>query len=100
MTGRFWDRFVPFLPGPALAVDLPGRCGQPGDLATLTVDDEVASVLASVAGADLEDPIVVVAHSSGGLCVPGVAAGLRGRVARIVLNAASVPPEGGVAWIA
>ena len=78
-----------------LAVDLPGRNDKPADLATLTVDDEVASVLADVEAAGLPDPIVLVAHSSGGLVVPGVVAGLGGRVAHVVLNAASVPPEGG-----
>ena len=41
-------------------------------------------------------PIVVVAHSSGGLVVPGVVAALGDRVARIVLSAALVPPVGGL----
>jgi pimeloyl-ACP methyl ester carboxylesterase len=94
-TGRFWDRLAPALDGPVLAVDLPGRRGKPADLPTLTVDDEVASVLADVSAADLPQPIVVVAHSSGGLTVPGVVSALGDRVAAIVLNAASVPPEGG-----
>ena len=94
-TARFWDRLIPHLDQPALAVDLPGRNDKPADLATLTVDDEVASVLADVEAAGLDDPIVVVAHSSGGLVVPGVVAGLGSRVSHVVLNAASVPPEGG-----
>ncbi len=51
-------------------------------------------MLADVRGR-VQDPIVVVAHSSGGLVVPGVVAGLDGRVAHVVLNAALVPPEGG-----
>ena len=41
-------------------------------------------------------PIVLVAHSSGGLVVPGVVAGLGDRVTRIVLSAALVPPVGGL----
>ena len=95
-TARFWDRLVPLLAddGPVLAVDLPGRGDRPADLATLTVDDEVSSVVGDVVDAGLDD-VVLVAHSSGGLVVPGVVAGLAGRVRRIVLNAASVPPEGG-----
>jgi pimeloyl-ACP methyl ester carboxylesterase len=92
-TGRFWDRLLPHLDGPALAVDLPGRGCRPADLAALTVDDEVASVVADVA--DVEGPIVLVAHSSGGLVVPGVVAALDGQVSHVVLNAALVPPEGG-----
>ena len=93
-TRRFWDRLLPHLDAPALAVDLPGRGAHPADLATLTVDDEVASVVADVEAAAI-DGVVLVAHSSGGLVVPGVVAGLGGRVAHVVLNAALVPPEGG-----
>jgi len=98
-TGRFWDRVVPLLGGPALAVDLPGRNGKPGDVGLTTVEDEVASVLADADAADIDDPIVIVAHSSGGLPAPGVVAGLQaaGRtVERVVLNGALVPPEGGL----
>ena len=40
-TARFWDRLLPYLDRPALAVDLPGRNGKPADFATLTVADEV-----------------------------------------------------------
>ncbi len=93
-TARFWDRVLPYLDGPALAVDLPGRNGKPADFATLTVDDEVASVLGDLDAADVSDPVVIVAHSSGGLVVPGVVAALGARVAHVVLNAALVPAEG------
>lgn len=94
-TGRFWDRVVPLLDGPALAIDLPGRGNHPADLAGITVDDEVASVVADIEAAGIDDRIVIVAHSSGGLVVPGVADAVRDHVDRIVLNAALVPPEGG-----
>jgi pimeloyl-ACP methyl ester carboxylesterase len=94
-TARFWDRLRPELDQPALAVDLPGRHDKPADLATLTVDDEVASVLGDVEAAAITDPIVVVAHSSGGLVVPGVVADLGPRVVAVVLSAASIPSEGG-----
>jgi pimeloyl-ACP methyl ester carboxylesterase len=94
-TGRFWDRLLPYLDGRVLAIDLPGRNGKPADFATLGVDDEVVSVLADVATADVTDPIVVVAHSSGGLVVPGVVSGLGARVEHVVLSAALVPTEGG-----
>jgi pimeloyl-ACP methyl ester carboxylesterase len=95
-TARFWDRLLPHLDQPALAVDLPGRNGKPADLANLSVDDEVSSVLSDVEAAHLDGSIVIVAHSSGGLVVPGVVAGLgRDRVAHVVLVAALVPEEGG-----
>ena len=94
MTGRFWDRVVPHLDGPAVAVDLPGRAGVPGDLESLTVDECVAAVLDQVG--DPGDEVTIAAHSSGGLVAPGVARGLGAATRRIVLNAASVPPEGGL----
>ncbi len=97
-TGRFWDRLLPHLDAPALAIDMPGRRGKPGDLGELTVDAEAASIVHDVEAASLgdDDDIVLIVHSSGGLTVPGVVAGLgRERIRHIVLNAASVPPEGG-----
>jgi pimeloyl-ACP methyl ester carboxylesterase len=94
-TSRFWDRLVPLLPGRSVAVDLPGRGAHAADLGTITVDDEVASVVGDIEAASIDDDVVLVAHSSGGLVVPGVADALRPRVERIVLNAALVPPEGG-----
>src|SRR3954452_21530046 len=94
-TARFWDRLVPFLDGPALAVDLPGRGAHPADLASITVEDEVASVVGDIETAALHGPLVLVAHSSGGLVVPGVVTALGPRIGHIVLNAALVPAEGG-----
>jgi pimeloyl-ACP methyl ester carboxylesterase len=55
----------------------------------------VASVVADVEAAIPTGPLVLVAHSSGGLVVPGVLRALGDRVTSVVLNAASVPPEGG-----
>ncbi len=94
-TARFWDRLIPWLDRPALAVDLPGRAAKPADLAMLSVEDETASVVADVVAAVPDGPIVLVAHSSGGLVVPGVVEALGDRVGTVVLNAALVPFEGG-----
>ena len=94
-TARYWDRVVPLLAGRVMAVDLPGRNGKPADLAWLTVDEEVVSVLDDIERAAFDEPIVLVAHSSGGLVVPGVVSALGARVERVVLNAALIPPEGG-----
>ena len=95
VTGGFWDRLLPYLDHEAVAVDLPGRRSRPADLATLTVEAEVASVVADIEAAAPGGSITLVAHSSGGLVVPGVVAALGGRVRGIVLNAALVPVEGG-----
>jgi pimeloyl-ACP methyl ester carboxylesterase len=93
-TGAFWDRLLPYLNAAPLVVDLPGRRARPAELATLTVDREVASVAADVEMGAPAGPVTLVAHSSGGLVVPGVVAALGGRVGSIVLNAALVPAEG------
>ncbi len=94
-TARFWDRLLPHLDEPAIAVDMPGRAGKPADLATLSVEEEVASIVADLEGSALSGSVTLVAHSSGGLVVPGVVAALEGRVNSVVLNAALVPAEGG-----
>jgi len=94
-TARFWDLLLPLLDRPALAVNLPGRADRPADLASLSVDDEVASVVADIERELPEGPITLVAHSSGGLVVPGVVTTLAGQVGAVVLNAALVPAEGG-----
>jgi pimeloyl-ACP methyl ester carboxylesterase len=94
-TARFWDRLLPQLDRPAIAVDLPGRAAKPADLATLSVADEVESVVEDIAASSIDGPVTLVAHSSGGLVVPGVVAALDGRVSAVVLSAALVPSEGG-----
>jgi pimeloyl-ACP methyl ester carboxylesterase len=93
-TARFWDLITPRLPA-SLAVNVPGRADRPSDLNTLTVDEGADSIAQDIerAGADR---LVFVAHSSGGLFVPGVIARLgKARVQAVILNAASVPPQGG-----
>jgi pimeloyl-ACP methyl ester carboxylesterase len=94
-TGGFWDRLVPYLDDEPLAVDLPGRRSRPADLGTLTVDAEVASVVADIHSVAPTGPVTLVAHSSGGLVVPGVVSALGGRVRGTSANAALVPAEGG-----
>ena len=98
-TARCWaptlrelDRQAPGLA--AVAVDLPGRAGVPGDLGSLTLAQCVDRVVEQIEHAGL-DEVVVVAHSLGGLIAPGVVARLGAdRVVRLVLLAAVIPPEG------
>ncbi|MET0824955.1 MAG: alpha/beta fold hydrolase, partial [Acidimicrobiales bacterium] len=89
-TARFWDRVVERVGRAAVAVDLPGRRDRPADLMTVTLDDGAASVAADLAAASPEGPVVVVAHSSGGLVVPRVVDRLGDRVTAVVLSSASV----------
>lgn len=93
-SGAFWDRLVPLLSSPALAVDLPGRGDKSFDPMTFTIDDGVTSIVDDIRASGLDD-VILVAHSSGALFVPGTAAALGARVRHIVLSAAAVPPEGG-----
>jgi pimeloyl-ACP methyl ester carboxylesterase len=93
-TARCWD-WVRERVSPSLAVNVPGREDRPADLGTLTVDHAARSIAADIEASGAGD-VVLVAHSSGGLFVPGVVELLGpARVSSILLNAASVPPEGG-----
>jgi pimeloyl-ACP methyl ester carboxylesterase len=98
-AGDCWDLTVDEIrrlaPGlDVLAVDLPGRRGKPGDLRTLTLGECVDSVVADIEDAGFDD-IVIVAHSMGGLTVPGVVTKLGPqRVREMILATAFVPPEG------
>ncbi|WP_216693549.1 alpha/beta fold hydrolase [Dietzia psychralcaliphila] len=77
-----------------IAVDLPGRAGNPADIRTVGIADCVASVVADVERAGVDD-VMLVAHSMGGVTVPGVAAVLGAdRVSRMVFVAAAMPPDG------
>ncbi|TCN53623.1 pimeloyl-ACP methyl ester carboxylesterase [Rhodococcus sp. SMB37] len=97
-TGRCWSRTVdemkmlqPDLP--VLAVDLPGRATNPADLAEVGIAECVASVLEDIHEAEFDD-VVLVAHSMGGVTIPGVAAELGSeRVRSMVFIAAAVPPN-------
>jgi pimeloyl-ACP methyl ester carboxylesterase len=98
-AGDCWDLVVAELHRQApelrtLAVDLPGHGGKPGDLGTVTIGEWVASVIADIEDAGLED-IVIVGHSMAGVTVPGVVANLgSSRVREMILATAFVPPQG------
>ena len=86
-TGGFWDRLLPYLDHDAWPSTCPGRRARPADLATLTVEPEVASVVADIAAA-----APAIRHAGGpflrGLVVPGVVAAMGDRVGAVV----STPP--------
>ena len=89
-TGRYWDRLVPFLDRPALAVDLPGserEGGGPRRRSPSRPRSRRSSPTSRPpTPRSATGPIVLVAHSSGGLVVPGVVAALAGRVDHVVLE--------------
>jgi thioesterase domain-containing protein len=77
-----------------LAVNLPGRDTEPGDLATLTIAQCVASVCRQIE-ARHAGPIILVGHSMAGITLPGVATHLGpDRVKQVVFLACCVPPQG------
>jgi pimeloyl-ACP methyl ester carboxylesterase len=77
-----------------LAVDLPGRRGKPGDLTGARINNWVESVVTDIETAGI-DSLVIVAHSMGGLIVPGVVGKLGpSRVREMIFAAAYVPPNG------
>lgn len=89
-----WERLIPYLDHPALAVDLPGRGPKPADLDALTISDCVASVVGDIDGSGF-DPLVLVGHSLAGVVLPAIAEKIPDRVLHLVFVSASIPPEGG-----
>jgi pimeloyl-ACP methyl ester carboxylesterase len=92
-AGSCWDELLPFLDGESIAVDLPGRGSHPGDLATITVSDFVASVVDDIVTRDLTD-VTLVGHSLAGLSLPGVVEKVPERLRRVVFVSCAVPPDG------
>ncbi len=101
-TGQCWDGTIEvvreLLPETdAFAVDLPGRRGVPGDLASLTHEicvDSVADQILERLGSD-GDPVVVVGHSLAGVVIPSLVHRLGvDRVQHVVFVACCVPPPG------
>jgi pimeloyl-ACP methyl ester carboxylesterase len=89
-----WDRLIPFLPGPSLAVDLPGRGRRADvDLASVTPQDCADAVVADMADAGITDA-VLVGHSLAGVVVPRVLALAPERLRAAVLLSAIVPDHG------
>lgn len=77
-----------------VALDMPGRRDKPGDLRELTIVNCVDSLVGDIETAGLED-MVIVAHSMGGLPLPGVVTKLgAARVREMIFAAAFLPPEG------
>ena len=94
---RCWELVVDRLPGPVLAVDLPGRGAHPMPLRAVTLAACAASVRDDVDRAGF-DEIVLAGHSLAGCVMPGVVGLLGTRVRHAVFVAATVPDDGKSAY--
>ena len=84
---------MPLLPASTIAVDLPGRGTRPRPLADITIADFVDAVVEDLETRDLRD-VVLVGHSLAGITMPGVAARVPKRLARMVFVSCTVPADG------
>jgi pimeloyl-ACP methyl ester carboxylesterase len=88
-----WEGLIPHLAYLTIAVDLPGRDGDPAGFRAITYQDWIDAATAQVDTLPVER-VVLVAHSLGGITVPAVAARLGARTAGMVFISAMIPPEG------
>ena len=95
-TSRGWRKVQSALVHPSVAIDLLGRRERPFDLSSAT-----AEMTATVAARDVADrcdgPVILVAHSGGGILAPRIAGMLGDRVQHMVFIAALGAPDGGLA---
>jgi pimeloyl-ACP methyl ester carboxylesterase len=85
-----WERMIPLLDYPALAV----RRAAPGNnLNRLTITDSAKYIQSQIESTGFQR-VILVAHSIGGVLAPVVATLLPQRVAHIVFIGANIPPEG------
>ena len=92
-TAAIWQKTEASLDQSTLAVNLPGRCGQAGDVAGLTIASAARSVVADIE-TSTEGDVVLVGHSIAGTILPSVAAALSSRVRHLVFVAGITADEG------
>jgi pimeloyl-ACP methyl ester carboxylesterase len=92
-TARVWRTVQAHLRAPSLAIDLLGRATRPYDLTKVTIDLAAEHAAADVR-AHTSGPVVVVAHSAGGVVAPRLAALLADQLRHLVLVAGITAPEG------
>jgi pimeloyl-ACP methyl ester carboxylesterase len=97
LAGSCWEPMLPFVGGPVIAVDLPGRGAHPADLDAVTIADAARSIVDDVDRAAFDD-VVLVAHSLGGCSMPATIALLGDRARHVVFVACTVPPDGRSAY--
>jgi pimeloyl-ACP methyl ester carboxylesterase len=95
-SARVWQATQAHLRTASVAVDLLGRGSRPFDLTKVTIDLAAAQAAADVREHTL-GPVIVVAHSAGGVIAPRLIALLGPQVKHLVLIAGVTAPEGAIA---
>jgi pimeloyl-ACP methyl ester carboxylesterase len=88
-----WERMIPLLDFPALAVR---RAAAGTNLNRLTLTDSAKYIQSQMESAGFKR-VILVAHSIGGVLAPAVATLLPQRVVHLVFVGANIPPEGSAA---
>jgi pimeloyl-ACP methyl ester carboxylesterase len=87
-----WERIVPLLQRPTVAVDLPGRGSRPANPRSVSFDDAVRSVIEDAHRCHAQR-VVLVAHSFSGVLIPPAVHRLGDGAAAVVFVGAAVPLE-------
>jgi pimeloyl-ACP methyl ester carboxylesterase len=93
LDSRCWDRLLPYLDRPVLAVDLPGRGAHPAPLDTVDFAACATSVRNDIDAAGFDD-VVLVGHSLAGCSMPTMIGLLGDRTRHAVFVACTVPENG------
>lgn len=90
-----WDSFVPVLEGAGhrgIAIDLPGSGDDPTPAAEVTLEAYAARVVERISA--LDEPVILIGHSLGGLTLTPVAEAIPDRLRALVYVAAYLLPDG------
>ncbi len=88
-----WERMLPHLELPALAVDLPGHGARGGGFLGHSSGRYADDVVAQIRASGIDD-VILVGPSMAGLVIPAVAARIADTVTRLVFISCGIPPEG------
>ena len=92
-SSRCWERVMPLLEAPAMALDLPGRGTHPGPLDEIHLSDWIDSASDDIERAAVADA-VLVGHSMAGLSIPGIIDRVHERLRHVVFTSCALPPDG------
>ena len=93
LGGWCWERVLPLLSLPSIAVELRSANGAAPALVGMTLDDYVMNALRQLESAAFEE-VVVVAHSLGGVTALRLSAQRPDLVRHLVFVSCAVPPAG------